>query len=160
MRINALVKYLSIMTLSSIFISSCSTLHDDSSASAYNQFWFELDGDSNVEPGIRLWTRESDAMWTETYPSGFQASFNEVGRTSVDGVEGTYVVKTSGDEGKTNTTDGEFRVFIPDYTTADGFVYFSRLKDNVWTGWSKSNLLVKPVELRDGTKLGQMPSIK
>ena len=153
------MKHLLIIMVSSAFIASCATLYDDRPTGELNQFWFELDGNSNVEPGLRLWTRESDGIWTETYPSGFQASFNEVGRTSVNGVGGAYVVKTSGDEGKTNTADGEFRVFIPDYSTIDSFVYFSRIRDNVWTDWSKSSILVKPVELRDGTIVGQMPSI-
>src|SRR4030088_3463912 len=54
-------------------------------------------------PGKRLWLRVSDQAWIERYPDGTDATFNVVGHATVEGQEGTIVVKVDGDEKKTDT---------------------------------------------------------
>ena len=63
-----------------------------------------------------MWERSDEGLWTENYPSGFKSMFEEVGRIKVDGLSGDYAVKVGGDSSKTQTVDGSFRVFIPDYS--------------------------------------------
>ena len=60
-----------------------------------NKFWFQYNGQQ--EPGFRLWERDDNGIWTETYPSGHQSKFKEDGIDKVDGLVGDYVVKLSGD---------------------------------------------------------------
>ncbi len=57
----------------------------------------------------------SAETWIERYPDGTEATFNAVGHATVEGQEGTIVVKVDGDEKKTDTDNhGGFQCFIPD----------------------------------------------
>lgn len=67
------------------------------------------------QPGFRYWMRVDKSTWIEQYPDGQQSSFKVLGHTVVEGTEGTLVVKVSGAEAKTGTTnDGGLQAFIPD----------------------------------------------
>jgi len=120
-----------------------------------NKFWFEYTGQQ--EPGLRLWERDDNGIWAETYPSGHQSKFQEEGRDKVDGFVGDYVIKLSGDIEKTGTQDGGFRVFIPDYQKGETFLYFSQKSSEGWTVWRKSNYSIKVLTTRDGEKVEDMP---
>tara|TARA_B100000749_G_scaffold271374_1_gene252173 strand:- start:882 stop:1412 length:531 start_codon:yes stop_codon:yes gene_type:complete len=120
-----------------------------------NKFWFEYTGQQ--EPGFRLWERDDNGIWAETYPSGHQSKFQEAGRDKVDGLVGDYVIKLSGDIEKTGTQDGVFRVFIPDYQKGETFLYFSQKSPEGWTVWRKTNYSIKVLTTRDGEKVEDMP---
>ncbi len=115
-------------------------------------FWFSYPYEP--EPGYRMWERSDEGMWTENYPSGFKSMFEEVGRIKVDGLSGDYAVKVGGDSSKTQTVDGSFRVFIPDYSDTETFLYMSRKIGDDWGEWEKSNYLIKVMTTRDGQKHG------
>ncbi len=115
-------------------------------------FWFSYPYEP--EPGYRMWERSDEGMWTENYPSGFKSMFEEVGRIKVDGLSGDYAVKVGGDSSKTQTVDGSFRVFIPDYSDTETFLYMSRKIGDDWGEWEKSNYLIKVMTTRDGLKHG------
>jgi len=67
------------------------------------------------DPGRRYWRRMTDSTWSETYPSGVKATFKVLGHTTVNGIEGTIVVKISGKESQTWTDNrGGLQAFIPD----------------------------------------------
>lgn len=67
------------------------------------------------QPGTRLWKRISASTWHEVYPDGHTSVFKVLGHTKVAEMEGTLVVKISGDAEKTDTTnDGGLQAFIPD----------------------------------------------
>ena len=66
--------------------------------------FFSLSGDR--DPGLRIWEREVDGTWTETYPSGFsEKGIEERERTNVSGCRGSIVGPTD---------EPEHAVFIPD----------------------------------------------
>ena len=80
--------------------------------------------------------------------------FEEVGRIKVDGLSGDYAVKVGGDSSKTQTVDRSFRVFIPDYSDTETFLYMSRKIGDYWGECEKSNYLIKVMNTRDGLKNG------
>ncbi len=120
-----------------------------------NKFWFQYNGQQ--EPGFRLWERDDNGIWTETYPSGHQSKFKEDGIDKVDGLVGDYVVKLSGDIEKTGTQDGGFRVFIPHYQKKESFLYFSQKSSGNWTDWKETNYSIIVLTTRDGGKVEDMP---
>lgn len=70
---------------------------------------------ANPDPGRRYWKRISEKMWSETYPSGIKSIFKVLGHATVNGIEGTIVVKVSGTETLTGTdNEGGLQAFIPD----------------------------------------------
>ena len=74
-----------------------------------------FDYDAEPQPGKRYWLRISDDLWIERYPNGLESKFKVVGHTRVMNTNGTIVVKVSGDEEQTGTTnDGRLQAFIPD----------------------------------------------
>ena len=152
------MKSILVAIVSTVMLVGCVSPTKINSNQPLNKFWFEIKG--NIEPGYRLWERNGGGIWTETYPSGFNSKFKEVGRTKVNGLDGDYVVKVSGDEEKTSTKNGGFRVFFPDYQKDNKFIYFSKKTQNGWAVWDKSTLLIKPLATRDGAKVGDMPSVK
>ena len=125
---------------------------DVSNRKLIKNFWFSYP--SVPEPGYRMWERSNEGMWTENYPSGFKSMFKEVGRIKVDGLSGDYAVKVGGDSSKTQTVDRKFRVFIPDYSDTETFLYMSRKISDDWGEWEKSNYLIKVMTTRDGLKHG------
>ena len=90
------MKSILVAIVSTVMLVGCVSPTKINSNQPLNKFWFEIKG--NIEPGYRLWERNGGGIWTETYPSGFNSKFKEVGRTKVDGLDGDYVVKVSGDE--------------------------------------------------------------
>jgi hypothetical protein len=145
--------------VSLILLSSCVFSGRSIPDKALSKFWFEIPNHS-VEPGYRLWERDKNGNWTETYPSGLKSEFKEEGRTIVDGIQGTFVVKVSGDEKTTKTADGKFGVFIPDYQETETFPYFRKLGEDGWEDWFKGGVAIKPVLTGDGALVGKMPSTK
>ncbi len=74
---------------------------------------------ANPDPGRRYWKRISEKMWSETYPSGIKSIFKVLGHATVNGIEGTIVVKVSGTESLTGTdNEGGLQAFIPDKGSA------------------------------------------
>lgn len=66
-------------------------------------------------PGKRLWLRINKRLWIERYPNGLESRFRVLGRTVVNGIHGTVVVKISGDPEQTATDNqGGLQAFIPD----------------------------------------------
>jgi hypothetical protein len=108
---------------------------DVSNRKLIKKFWFSYPYEP--EPGYRMWERSDEGMWTENYPSGFKSMFEEVGRIKVDGLSGDYAVKVGGDSSKTQTVDGSFRVFIPDYSDTKTFLYMSKKIGDDWGGVGK-----------------------
>ncbi|MGY8660483.1 MAG: hypothetical protein ACKVKH_17850 [Verrucomicrobiales bacterium] len=153
------MKPIVISILSLVLFSSCVFSGKSIPDQALSKFWFEIPNHS-TEPGYRLWERGKNGKWTETYPSGLQSEFMEDGRTIVDSLSGTSVVKVSGDEKTTKTEDGKFGVFIPDYQKTDTFPYFRKLREDGWEDWWKSGLVITPVLTGDGSIVGEMPSTK
>ena len=123
-----------------------------SDSNIISKFWFAYP--YQPEPGYRLWENIDEGIWTETYPSGFKSFFNEISRINVDEQDGFYAMKVSGDSEKTQTDDGNFRVFIPDFIDAETFLYMSRKSGYNWQEWEKSNYLIKVITTRDGQKHG------
>jgi hypothetical protein len=80
--------------------------------------FLSLSGDH--DPGLRIWEREVDGTWTETYPSGFsEKGIEERERANVSGCRGSIV----GPE-----DEPEHAVFIPERLSRnDGLV-------SQWTG--------------------------
>lgn len=67
------------------------------------------------QPGKRLWIRVTNELWLERYPNGQESIFQVLGHTTVEGTEGTIVVKVTGSEDATGTVnDGGLQAFIPD----------------------------------------------
>ena len=145
--------------VSLILLSSCVFSGRSIPDKALSKFWFEIPNHS-VEPGYRLWERDKNGNWTETYPSGLKSEFKEEKRTIVDGIQGTFVVKVSGDEKTTKTADGKFGVFIPDYQETETSPYFRKLGEDGWEDWFKGGVAIKPVLTGDGALVGKMPSTK
>jgi ankyrin repeat protein len=114
------------------------------------KFWFAYP--YQPEPGYRLWELTDKGIWIENYPSGLKSEFKIIDRTKIDGISGEYAIKVKGDPRKTNTENGDFRVFIPDFRTADSFIYMSRKTLGSWQGWEKSDYLIKVISTRDGKK--------
>lgn len=74
---------------------------------------------ADPDPGRRYWKRTSEKTWSETYPSGIKATFRVLGHMTVNGIEGTMVVKVSGTESLTGTDNqGGLQAFIPDKGSA------------------------------------------
>jgi hypothetical protein len=74
---------------------------------------------ANPDPGRRYWKRMSENMWSETYPSGIKSTFRVLGHATVNGIEGTIVVKVSGTESLTGANNhGGLQAFIPDKGSA------------------------------------------
>ena len=96
------MKHILITTIAAAVLVGCTP----STTKPLNKFWFQYNGQQ--EPGFRLWERDDNGIWTETYPSGHQSKFKEDGIDKVDGLVGDYVVKLSGDIEKTGTQDGCF----------------------------------------------------
>ena len=68
-------------------------------------FWFYY----QFKPeGTRHWRRVTDTEWQEEYPNGYIDTLSILGRTAVDGINGTVVVKLPA------TKDFWFELFIPD----------------------------------------------
>ncbi|HUT14012.1 MAG TPA: hypothetical protein VMY42_26225 [Thermoguttaceae bacterium] len=66
-------------------------------------------------PGKRLWLRIDKQFWVERYPNGLESRFRIIGRSAVNGIDGTVVVKISGNPEKTGTDNqGGLQAFIPD----------------------------------------------
>jgi hypothetical protein len=82
-----------------------------------NFFYFDYEGPP--DPGKRLWLRIDDKHFVERYPSGMESKFKIIGRATVDGVQGTVLVKIAGDAQATGTeNDGTLQSFIPDRGSA------------------------------------------
>ena len=145
--------------VSLILLSSCVFSGRSIPDEALSKFWFEIPNHS-VEPGYRLWERDKNGNWTETYPSGLKSEFKDEGRDVVDGLPGTVVVKISGDEKTTKTADGKFGVFIPDFQEAGMSPYFRKLTEDGWEDWFKGGIAINPVLIGDGSVVGGMPSTK
>ena len=78
-----------------------------------------FDYKANPDPGRRYWKRTSEKTWSETYPSGIKSTFKVLGHATVNGIEGTIVVKVSGTESLTGTDNqGGLQAFIPDKGSA------------------------------------------
>ena len=76
-------------------------------------YYFDYRG--QPQPGPRWWLRLNDSTWIERYPDGLESRFNVVGHATVNGIEGTIVVKVSGKTQKTGTDNaGGLQAFIPD----------------------------------------------
>lgn len=119
-----------------------------------SRFWFNYKW--NPEPRFRLWERDGDGIWTETYPSGFRSTFGGKKRMRVHGLDGDFVVKYKGDEGSAETGNGNFGVFIQDY---DGYrrpIHFVHKNNGRWMP-EKSSLFMDVLELRDGTVVDEFP---
>ncbi|HWY86087.1 MAG TPA: hypothetical protein VNX28_05155 [Gemmataceae bacterium] len=82
-----------------------------------NFFYFDYTGEP--QPGKRLWLRIDDKHFVERYPDGIESKFKIIGRATVDGVQGTALVKIAGDAQATGTeNDGSLQVFLPDRGSA------------------------------------------
>ncbi|MCX6897917.1 MAG: hypothetical protein NT105_04380 [Verrucomicrobia bacterium] len=80
-------------------------------------YCFEYKADP--DPGRRYWKRMTEKMWSETYPSGIKSTFKVLGHATVNGIEGTIVIKVSGTESLTGTdNEGGLQAFIPDKGSA------------------------------------------
>ncbi len=76
-----------------------------------------------TDPGVRIWVREGD-IWTETQPSGRQNVLRIIGRTAVEGVEGSLL-------GRSDVPS--MQVFIPDRSTTGKMHLKARNnKDSPW----------------------------
>ncbi|MEQ1696277.1 MAG: TIR domain-containing protein [Hyphomicrobiaceae bacterium] len=58
-----------------------------------------------IDPGLRLFKRQADGIWTNTYPSGFVERGGEQTRINLDGCTGAVIGKD---------TEPDFVIFIPD----------------------------------------------
>lgn len=80
------------------------------------------------QPGKRYWLRMDDTTWIERYPDGLQSTFKVLGHVTVQGTEGTLVVKVAGDRNRTDTNnDGSLQAFIPDKGSASMQHLFRRV---------------------------------
>jgi hypothetical protein len=68
-------------------------------------FWFYY---QFPPEGTRHWRKVTDTEWHEKYPDGHTDTLSIVGRTTIDGINGTVVVKLPA------TADFWFELFIPD----------------------------------------------
>jgi hypothetical protein len=81
----------------------------------------------------RLWLRIDSKHFVERYPSGVESKFKILGRTKVDGVQGTVLAKVGGDEQEAGTpNDGSFQVFIPDLGSPKMQFRFRTSPDGDW----------------------------
>jgi hypothetical protein len=123
---------------------------------ALQSFWFYYA--YTPEPGYRLWERNSNGVWVETYPSGFQSEFKELERTSIKGRNGVVVVKLSGDSSKTLAENNKQKVFISDYEKNKSLeLYESIMRDSgEWSPWNKKTWPMKALATQDGKKHGNI----
>lgn len=78
---------------------------------------------ADPDPGLRIWRRQSENTWTETYPSGFTSEgILERSRDTVNGCLGSIV----GPKDQPN-----FSVFIPD-RGCPGMMVLFRINDGHW----------------------------
>ena len=86
--------------------------------------------------GARLWIRIDDSTWVERYPDGFESKFHVFGRTEVDGLTGSVLVKFAGDPNVTlNDNKGGQLIFIPDIGSRQMNFYYWKVSrgDTSWT---------------------------
>jgi hypothetical protein len=94
--------------------------------------FFCFGGEDNPD-SKRLWLRIDNKHFVERYPSGTESKFKILGRTKIDGVQGTVTAKVGGDEQEAGTpNDGSFQVFIPDRGSATMQLRFRRAGDEEW----------------------------
>ncbi|MGV3531700.1 MAG: hypothetical protein ACO1QR_04970 [Chthoniobacteraceae bacterium] len=97
-------------------------------------YYFEYEFEP--QPGKRYWIRVDKDTWKERYPDGQESTFKVLGHAKVEGTEGTMVVKISGDEEATSTTnDGGLQAFIPD-KGSETMLHFYRNSSRGDAGWS------------------------
>jgi len=109
-----------------------------------NFFYFDYD----FEPfrGKRLWLRIDDKHFIERYPDGHESKFKLVGRTKVDGNQGTVVAKIAGDDKEpAQPNDGNFQVFIPDRGSEKMKLLFRHLQIDGGQ-WNSLSFEMKKVE--------------
>jgi hypothetical protein len=95
-----------------------------------NFFCFGSEDDAGSK---RLWLRVDGKHFVERYPSGAESKFKILGRTKVDGVQGTVLAKVGGDEQEAQTpNDGSFQAFIPDLGSAKMEFRFRTSSDGDW----------------------------
>jgi hypothetical protein len=88
------------------------------------------------DDGKRVWLRVDSKHFVERYPSGVESKFKMLGRTKLDGVQGTVLAKVGGDEQEAGTpNDGSFQVFIPDRGNAKMEFRYRSNPDAEWTAY-------------------------
>ena len=75
---------------------------------------------------------------------------------TVRGISGDFVVMYKGDEGVTDTENGDFGVLIPDFNGERRPIYFVHKQNGKWIP-EKSELFMNVLELRDVTELLTFP---
>jgi hypothetical protein len=81
-----------------------------------------------VSYGPSVWLRVDDQHWLGRYKDGTESKYKIMGRTMVQGKQGTVVAKIGGDVRKTgNGNDGRFQVFIPDKGEVGAYLLFRHL---------------------------------
>lgn len=76
-----------------------------------------------VDPGKRIWRRETDVGWSEKWPSGFVKRTSSKARVIVDGCSGTVVGPDD---------EPDFALFIPDRNCRQMFLRFRRGYSGPW----------------------------
>jgi hypothetical protein len=108
--------------------------------------FFSLDYDFEPMRGKRLWLRIDDKHFIERFPDGHESKFKLIGRTKVDGIEGTVVAKIAGEEKKSDSpNDGTFQVFIPDRGGEKMKLLFRKLESDGGR-WNSLSFEMKMVE--------------
>jgi hypothetical protein len=90
-------------------------------------------GSNEDSDSKRLWLRIDSKHFVERYPSGAESKFRILGRTKIDGTQGTLLAKVGGDEQEAGTpNDGSFQVFIPDRGSAKMEFRFRQNPQSDW----------------------------
>jgi hypothetical protein len=77
---------------------------------------------TEIDPGLRVFRRQANGTWTNTYPSGFVDTSHEKARIELSGCTGAVVGKES---------EPEFAIFIPD-KGCPGMMLRFRRGNNPW----------------------------
>jgi hypothetical protein len=74
---------------------------------------FHFDYQREPQPGRRVWKEIQPGLWTESYDSGLQSTFQVVQNATIEGAPGVIATKLSGDEKLTEVPNQTMQVFIP-----------------------------------------------
>ncbi len=86
--------------------------------------FFYYDYNFEPEPGKRVWIRANDRQFLERYPSGKETAYDVLGRSTVEQMVGTIVIRVEAIDTTAATSPKEFRVFIADKTLESRRIYF------------------------------------
>lgn len=78
---------------------------------------------SEIDPGLRVWTRQGEAAWKETWPSGTTTFSQRVARIVVEGCSGTVVSRID---------EPDLYLFLPDRGCSSMIFRFRRGKSGPW----------------------------